>query len=193
MKENNQYEQELWKTVEILRSGGTILYPTDTIWGLGCDATNFEAVENIYKLKHRIESKSLIVLIDDENTLHDYVEKVPEISFDLINSLDKPTTIIYSKAKNLASNVVASDGSIAIRVTKDLFCRELIKLFGKPIVSTSANVSGDPSPVIYRDVPEDLLNGVDYIVNLYHGRMNSPKPSTIIRLFENGEFIIVRN
>src|SRR5674476_591441 len=114
MKENNQYEQELWKTVEILRSGGTILYPTDTIWGLGCDATNFEAVENIYKLKHRIESKSLIVLIDDENKLHDYVEKVPEISFDLINSLDKPTTIIYSKAKNLASNVVASDGSIAI-------------------------------------------------------------------------------
>ena len=193
MKENNQYEQELWKTVEILRSGGTILYPTDTIWGLGCDATNFEAVENIYKLKHRVESKSLIVLIDDENKLHDYVEKVPEISFDLINSLDKPTTIIYSKAKNLASNVVASDGSIAIRVTKDLFCRELIKLFGKPIVSTSANVSGDPSPVIYRDVPEDLLNGVDYIVNLYHGRMNSPKPSTIIRLFENGEFIIVRN
>jgi L-threonylcarbamoyladenylate synthase len=193
MKENNQYEQELWKTVEILRSGGTILYPTDTIWGLGCDATNFEAVENIYKLKHRIESKSLIVLIDDENKLHDYVEKVPEISFDLINSLDKPTTIIYSKAKNLASNVVASDGSIAIRVTKDLFCRELIKLFGKPIVSTSANISGDASPVIYRDVSDDLLNGVDYIVNLYHGRMNSPKPSTIIRLFENGEFIIVRN
>jgi L-threonylcarbamoyladenylate synthase len=193
MKENNQYEQELWKTVEILRSGGTILYPTDTIWGLGCDATNFEAVENIYKLKHRVESKSLIVLIDDENKLHDYVEKVPEISFDLINSLDKPTTIIYSKAKNLASNVVASDGSIAIRVTKDLFCRELIKLFGKPIVSTSANISGDPSPVIYRDVSDDLLNGVDYIVNLYHGRMNSPKPSTIIRLFENGEFIIVRN
>ena len=193
MKENNQYEQELWKTVEILRSGGTILYPTDTIWGLGCDATNFEAVENIYKLKHRVESKSLIVLLDDENKLHDYVEKVPEISFDLINSLDKPTTIIYSKAKNLASNVVAKDGSIAIRVTKDLFCRELIKLFGRPIVSTSANISGDASPVIYRDVPDDLLNGVDYIVNLYHGRMNSPKPSTIIRLFENGEFIIVRN
>lgn len=193
MKENNQYEQELWKTVEILRSGGTILYPTDTIWGLGCDATNFEAVENIYKLKHRVESKSLIVLLDDENKLSDYVEKVPEISFDLINSLDKPTTIIYSKAKNLASNVVAKDGSIAIRITKDLFCRELIKLFGKPIVSTSANISGDASPVIYRDVPDDLLNGVDYIVNLYHGRMNSPKPSTIIRLFENGEFIIVRN
>ena len=193
MKENNQYEQELWKTVEILRSGGTILYPTDTIWGLGCDATNFEAVENIYKLKHRVESKSLIVLLDDENKLSDYVEKVPEISFDLINSLDKPTTIIYAKAKNLASNVVAKDGSIAIRVTKDLFCRELIKLFGRPIVSTSANISGDASPVIYRDVPDDLLNGVDYIVNLYHGRMNSPKPSTIIRLFENGEFIIVRN
>lgn len=193
MKENSQYEQELWRTVEILRSGGTILYPTDTIWGIGCDATNFEAVENVYKLKHRVESKSLIVLLDDETKLPEFVEKVPEISFDLINSLDKPTTIIYSKAKNLASNVIAPDGSIAIRLTKDPFCRDLIKLFGKPIVSTSANISGDPSPVIYRDVPDDILNGVDYTVNLFHNRMNSPKPSTIIRLFENGEFIIIRN
>jgi L-threonylcarbamoyladenylate synthase len=193
MKENSQYEQELWRTVEILRSGGTILYPTDTIWGIGCDATNFVAVENVYKLKHRVESKSLIVLLNDETKLPDYVEKVPDISFDLINSLDKPTTIIYSKAKNLASNVIAQDGSIAIRVTKDQFCRDLIKLFGKPIVSTSANISGDPSPVIYRDVPDDILNGVDYIVNLFNNRMNSSKPSTIIRLFENGEFIIIRN
>jgi L-threonylcarbamoyladenylate synthase len=193
MKENSQYEQELWRTVEILRSGGTILYPTDTIWGIGCDATNYKAVESVYKLKHRVESKSLIVLLEDETKLSEYVEKVPDISFDLINSLDKPTTIIYSKAKNLATNVIAKDGSIAIRVTKDLFCRDLIKLFGKPIVSTSANISGDPSPVIYRDVQDDILNGVDYIVNLYQSRMNSSKPSTIIRLFENGEFIIVRN
>jgi L-threonylcarbamoyladenylate synthase len=193
MKETSQYEQELWRTVEILRSGGTILYPTDTIWGIGCDATNFKAVENVYKLKHRVESKSLIVLLNDESKLSEYVEKVPDISFDLINSLNKPTTIIYSNAKNLASNVVAQDGSIAIRVTKDQFCRDLIKLFGKPIVSTSANISGDPSPVIYRDVPDDILNGVDYIVNLYQSRINSSKPSTIIRLFENGEFIIVRN
>jgi len=193
MKENNQYEQELWRAVETLRSGGTILYPTDTIWGIGCDATNNKAVENVYKLKHRIESKSLIVLLNDETKLSEYVEKVPDISFDLINSLDKPTTIIYSKAKNLAANVIAQDGSIAIRVTKDQFCRDLIKLFGKPIVSTSANISGDPSPVIYRDVQDDILNGVDYIVNLYQSRMNSSKPSTIIRLFENGEFIIVRN
>ena len=193
MKENNQYEQELWRAVEILRSGGTILYPTDTIWGIGCDATNFKAVENVYKLKHRIESKSLIVLLNDETKLSEYVEKVPDISFDLINSLNKPTTIIYSKAKNLPSNVIAQDGSIAIRVTKDQFCSDLINLFGKPIVSTSANISGDPSPVIYRDVQDDILNGVDYIVNLYQSRMNSSKPSTIIRLFENGEFIIVRN
>jgi L-threonylcarbamoyladenylate synthase len=193
MKENSQYEQELWRTVEILRSGGTILYPTDTIWGIGCDATNFKAVENVYKLKHRVESKSLIVLLEDENKLSEYVEIVPDISYDLINSLNKPTTIIYSKAKNLAANVIAQDGSIAIRVTKDQFCRDLIKLFGKPIVSTSANISGDPSPVIYRDVKDDILNGVDYIVNLYQNRMNSSKPSTIIRLFENGEFIIVRN
>ena len=193
MEEINQYEQELWKAIEILRSGGSILYPTDTIWGIGCDATNYQAVENIYRLKHRIESKSLIVLLDEESRLEEFVEKVPEISFDLINSLNKPTTIIYSQAKNLASNVIAPDGTIAIRITKDSFCRDLIKHFGKPIVSTSANISGDPSPVIYRDVPEEILNGVDYIVNLYHGRMNTPKPSTIIRLFENGEFIIIRN
>jgi len=193
MKETSQYEQELWKAVEVLRSGGSILYPTDTIWGIGCDATNFKAVENIYKIKHRSESKSLIVLLDDDSKLSEYVEDVPAISYDLINSLDKPTTIIYSQAKNLASNVIAADGSIAIRITRDPFCRELIKLFGKPIVSTSANVSGDPSPVIYRDVPEDILNSVDYTVNLHQGRMNSPKPSTIIRLFENGEFIIIRN
>jgi L-threonylcarbamoyladenylate synthase len=193
MKENSQYEQELWRAVEILRSGGIILYPTDTIWGIGCDATNSEAVENVYKIKHRVESKSLIILLDDERKLSEFVEKVPDISFDLINSLNKPTTVIYSQAKNLAHNVIAADGSIAIRITKDSFCRDLIKLFGKPIVSTSANISGDPSPIIYRDVPEDILNGVDYIVNLYHDRMNSPKPSTIIRLFENGEFIIVRD
>ena len=186
-------EQEIQRCVSVLKRGGTILYPTDTIWGIGCDATNFKAVENVYKLKHRIESKSLIVLLNDETKLSEYVEKVPDISFDLINSLNKPTTIIYSKAKNLPSNVIAQDGSIAIRVTKDQFCSDLINLFGKPIVSTSANISGDPSPVIYRDVPDDILNGVDYIVNLYHSRINSSKPSTIIRLFENGEFIIVRN
>ncbi|MDP4292599.1 MAG: L-threonylcarbamoyladenylate synthase [Bacteroidota bacterium] len=193
MNEPKQYEQELWRAVEILKSGGTILYPTDTIWGIGCDATNFEAVENVYKIKHRVESKSLIILLDEVSKLYDYVEKVPDISIDLINSLNKPTTIIYSNAKNLSPNVIATDGSIAIRVTKDPFCRDLIKLLGKPIVSTSANISGDPSPVIYRDVHEDILNGVDYVVNLYQSRVNSSKPSTIIRLFENGEFIIVRN
>ena len=193
MKETSQFEQELWRTVEILRSGGSILYPTDTIWGVGCDATNYEAVDNIYRIKHRLESKSLIVLIDDVSQLEEYVENVPEIAYDLIDSLDKPTTIIYSNAINLASNVIAPDGSIAIRVTKDPFCRDLIKLLGRPIVSTSANISGDPSPVIYRDVPDEILNGVDYIVNLHHDRMNSPKPSTIIRLFENGEFSIIRN
>src|ERR1035437_6171729 len=148
MKDNTHYEQELAKALEVLKSGGTLLYPTDTIWGLGCDATNPKAVEKIFKLKNREESKSLIVLLDDEDNLHKYVDNLPEITFDLLKNIDKPTTIVYSNAKNLAWNVIASDGTVGIRVTRDPFCRDLVKRFGKPIVSTSANISGDPSPIV---------------------------------------------
>lgn len=193
MKDNTQYEQELAKALETLKSGGTLLYPTDTIWGLGCDATNPKAVEKIFKLKNREESKSLIVLLDNEANLHNYVDTLPEITFDLLKNLDKPTTIIYSNARNLAWNVVASDGTVGIRVTRDPFCRDLVKRFGKPIVSTSANISGDPSPIVFREISKQLITQVDHTVNLYHDQINSSKPSTIIRLFENGEFIIIRN
>ncbi len=193
MNDLNQYEQELEKAVEILKTGGTLLYPTDTIWGLGCDATNPKAVEKIFRLKNREESKSLIILLDDEINLYKYVDNLPEITFDLLKNLDKPTTIIYSNAKNLASNVVAADGTIGIRVTRDPFCCELVRRFGKPIVSTSANISGDPSPIVFREITKDLISQVSYTVNLYRDQMNSSKPSTIIRLFENGEFIIIRN
>jgi len=193
MNDLNQYEQELEKAVEILKAGGTLLYPTDTIWGLGCDATNPKAVEKIFRLKNREESKSLIILLDDEINLYKYVDNLPEITFDLLKNLDKPTTIIYSNAKNLASNVVAADGTIGIRVTRDPFCRDLVRRFGKPIVSTSANISGDPSPIVFREITKDLISQVSYTVNLYRDQMNSSKPSTIIRLFENGEFIIIRN
>ncbi len=193
MKDNTHYEQELAKALEVLKSGGTLLYPTDTIWGLGCDATNPRAVEKIFKLKNREESKSLIVLLDDVANLHHYVDNLPEITFDLLESLDKPTTIIYSNAKNLAWNVVANDGTVGIRVTRDPFCRDLVKRFGKPIVSTSANISGDPSPIVFREISTQLITHVDHTVDLYHDQINSSKPSTIIRLFENGEFIIIRN
>lgn len=193
MKDNTHYEQELANALETLKSGGTLLYPTDTIWGLGCDATNPKAVEKIFKLKNREESKSLIVLLDDEANLHKYVDNLPEITFDLLRNLDKPTTIIYSNAKNLAWNTVANDGTIGIRVTRDPFCRDLVKRFGKPIVSTSANISGDPSPIVFREISKQLITHVDYTVDLYHDQINSSKPSTIIRLFENGEFIIIRN
>jgi L-threonylcarbamoyladenylate synthase len=193
MKDNIHYEQELAKALEVLKSGGTLLYPTDTIWGLGCDATNPKAVEKIFKLKNREESKSLIVLLDDEDNLHKYVDNLPEITFDLLKSLDNPTTLIYSNAKNLAWNVIASDGTVGIRVTRDPFCRDLVKRFGKPIVSTSANISGDPSPIVFREISKQVITHVDYTVDLYHDQINSSKPSTIIRLFENGEFIIIRN
>ncbi|NWJ51475.1 MAG: threonylcarbamoyl-AMP synthase [Bacteroidetes bacterium] len=193
MKDNTQYEQELANALETLRSGGTLLYPTDTIWGLGCDATNPKAVEKIFRLKNREESKSLIVLLDDETNLHNYVDNLPEITFDLLENLDKPTTIIYSNAKNLAWNVIANDGTVGIRVTRDPFCKDLVKRFGKPIVSTSANISGDPSPVVFREISKQLISQVSYTVDLYHDQINSAKPSTIIRLMENGEFIILRN
>lgn len=193
MKDNTHYEQELVNALETLKSGGTLLYPTDTIWGLGCDATNPKAVEKIFKLKNREESKSLIVLLDDEANLHKYVDNLPEITFDLLRNLDKPTTIIYSNAKNLAWNTVANDGTIGIRVTRDPFCRDLVNRFGKPIVSTSANISGDPSPIVFREISKQVITHVDYTVDLYHDQINSSKPSTIIRLFENGEFIIIRN
>jgi L-threonylcarbamoyladenylate synthase len=186
------FSQEVQRTLEVLRAGGTILYPTDTIWGIGCDATNSKAVEKVYKLKQRVESKSLIILLDDAEKISLYVEKVPEITMDLINSFDKPLTIIYSNAKNLAKNVMAADKSIAIRIVREPFCQALIKSFDKPIVSTSANVSSDPTAHTFNRISKEISEKVDYVVNLYHDKFNQTRPSTIIRLPEDGDFTIIR-
>jgi L-threonylcarbamoyladenylate synthase len=186
------FNQEVQRAIEVLRAGGTILYPTDTIWGIGCDATNSRAVEKIYKLKQRVESKSLIVLLDSIEKLPLYIEKVPEITFDLLNSIDTPLTIIYSNAKNLAKNVIAPDKTIAIRIAKEPFCQELIKSFKKPIVSTSANISNEPTALTFNKISKEISTKVDYVVNLYQERLSQTKPSTIIRLFESGEYEVIR-
>lgn len=185
-------KEEIKKTLKFLKEGKIILYPTDTIWGIGCDATNQQAVDRIYRLKQRVESKSMIILLDKADKLHLYVEKIPDITMDLVNSVDSPLTVIYSGAKGLARNVVASDGTVGIRIVKDAFCAELIRQFGKPIVSTSANVSGTPDPISYSQVPAVILQGVDYAVDHLRDRIVKTKASRIIKLNPNGEFTIIR-
>lgn len=181
------------ETIKYLREGKTILYPTDTIWGIGCDATNAKAVKKVFNVKQRVESKSLIVLLDSVDFLHNYMKEVPFVAYDLIESMDTPLTIIYPDAVGLAKNVIASDQSIAIRIVKDEFCRELIRQFGKPIVSTSANISNEAAPLAYSKISDQIKNKVDYTVNLYQNSINEVKPSTIIKLGIDGEFEIIRS
>ncbi|MEI7596401.1 MAG: L-threonylcarbamoyladenylate synthase [Bacteroidota bacterium] len=186
------YQNEIDKAIEVLNNGGTIIYPTDTIWGIGCDATNPKAVEKIYNIKQRTDSKSLIILIDEEKKLHDYVNTIPEMAWELIDISTSPLTIIYEKAMKLAPNLIPADGSIAIRITKDPFCRELIKKFKKPITSTSANISGEKSPSNYSEIDESFLKQADYVVNLRRNEKGNAKASSIIKIFENGQFELIR-
>ena len=185
-------DKEIQQCVAVLKKGGTILYPTDTIWGIGCDATNFRAVEKIYKIKKRLETKSLIILIDEQSRLISYVKEIPSITWDLMKNVERPLTIIYPNARNLPKNVIGEDHSIAIRVVKNEFCIRLIREFGKPIVSSSANFSGEPAPLVFRCVSENVKSSVDYVVNLYQDVLQEVKPSRIIKLKENGEFNIIR-
>lgn len=180
------------KALEILRSGGIILYPTDTIWGIGCDASNEEAVNRVYQLKGRSESKSLIILLDTDAKLLSYVREVPEMAYDLIEFAEHPLTIIYSGAKNLAPNVINEDGSVGIRIVRHQFCEQLIQRFRKPIVSTSANVSGNPSPRNFSEIGEEIIKGVDYVVNLEQDDSTPKRPSTIMKLEPNGQFSFLR-
>jgi L-threonylcarbamoyladenylate synthase len=186
------YGEDIEKTLQTLEAGGTILYPTDTVWGLGCDATNTKAVEKIFLIKGRTEAKSLIILIDHIDKLSTYIEKVPEITADLLASLTNPVTIIYSNARKLAPKVIASDGTIGIRIVKDDFCAELIRRFGKPIVSTSANISGYDSPAVFSQIATQIKSNVDYIVAYKQDYYTRSKPSTIIRLSDDGMYTIIR-
>jgi len=185
-------EEAIRLAVDYLKKGKIILYPTDTIWGIGCDATQIKPVERIYRLKQRKESKSMIILLDQAEKLTRYVKKVPPIAYDLIERYMEPLTIIYPDAINVAKNVVADDGTIAIRIVRDEFCSEMIALFDKPVVSTSANLSSQPAPLIFSNIPEAIVKGVDHVVDHNRAALIRTKPSTIIRLLENGEFEVIR-
>lgn len=175
-----------------MNEGGVILYPTDTIWGIGCDATNEEAVRRVYQIKERSDSKAMLVLVDSPVKVDFYVQDVPEVAWDLIEVADKPLTIIYSGARNLASNLIAEDGSVGIRVTNEEFSKRLCQQFRKAIVSTSANISGQPSPANYSEITEELKSMVDYVVGYRQEEMGHPKPSSIIKLDKGGVIKIIR-
>ena len=188
---NDKLKEEIRKTLGILKNGGVILYPTDTIWGLGCDATNPEAVKRIYDIKKRAHNKSMLVLLDDAGKIASYAD-VPDIALDLIEVADKPTTIIYPGAKRLAPNLIAEDGTIGIRITREEFTRSLIFRYNKPIVSTSANISGEPSPHFFGEISEEIKNAVDYIVDYRRNDHKPAAPSSIIKLGMGGEIQIIR-
>ncbi len=183
---------ELKKAVEVMRQGGVILYPTDTVWGIGCDATKPEAIARIYEIKRRVESKSMIVLVDSMAKVEGYVSEVPDIAWDLVEVADKPLTIIYDKVRNLPENLVAEDGSIAIRITKEKFSQELCRMMRVPVVSTSANVSGEPTPRNFFEISDEILNAVDFVVDFRREEEVLPLPSSIIKLGTKGQVKVIR-
>ena len=188
---DEKLKEEVRKACEVLKNGGIILYPTDTIWGIGCDATNELAVKRIYELKHREDNKAMLVLLDDVGKLASYVE-VPDVAYELLEVNDKPMTIIYPNAKNLAKNLIAQDQTIGIRITSETFTKALLYRFRKPIVSTSANISGEPSPKCFAEISDAVKSVVDYVVDFRQEETSNPAPSSIIKLGVGGEIQIIR-
>ncbi|MBU2951615.1 threonylcarbamoyl-AMP synthase [Tamlana agarivorans] len=183
--------KEIKNAVEVLKAGGLILYPTDTVWGIGCDASNPEAVKKVYHLKNRVDSKALICLVADDRMLKKHVKQMPFAALNILEVTDKPTTIIYDDAQNLAQNLIAEDGTIAIRIPDDEFCFQLSRKLNGALVSTSANISGQPTPKSYKEIAPAILKGVDYVVNLHHEKICA-KPSSIIKLSNSGIVKIIR-
>ncbi|MFD2541140.1 L-threonylcarbamoyladenylate synthase [Lacinutrix gracilariae] len=183
--------QEIKKTIEVLKQGGIILYPTDTVWGIGCDATNAEAVAKIYKLKKRIETKAMICLVADDRMLKKYVKTVPDAAQSIFDIAEEPITIIYDDAQNLAPNLIAEDKTIAIRIPDDEFCYQICRKLNGAIVSTSANISGAPTPKSFKEISQEIIKGVDYVVNLHHEK-KATKPSSIIKLSRDGVVKVIR-
>jgi len=185
-------QEDIKKAIEVMRQGGVILYPTDTIWGIGCDATNEEAVRRVYEIKQRDDSKALICLVDSDARLQRYVRNVPDVAWQLIDCVEKPTTLILDGAVNLAPNLIAEDGSIGIRITKEPFSHELCFRFQKAIVSTSANISGEPAAQNYRDIDPRIIEQVDYVCWSRRQEHQPHQPSSIIKLTEGGVVQIIR-
>ena len=188
----SSFTDDLAKAVDVLRSGGIILYPTDTIWGIGCDATNPAAVKRVYDIKQRQDVKSMLVLMENPNLLNSYISEVPEIAWELIEVADSPLTIIYLGAKNLAANLLAPDGSIGIRITTEAFTQQLIQRFRKPVVSTSANISGQKSPRNFSEITDEIKKSVDFIVEFRQDDLSWTNPSGIIKLGVGGQIEIIR-
>lgn len=187
------FDHDIDESLKVLANGGLILYPTDTIWGIGCDATNAKAVERIYRLKKRSDSKAMIVIVAAEKDVMRYVVNVDLGVFDFLEGTQKPTTVIYSAAIGLADNLIGKDGSIAMRICRDDFCRHLVKRFRKPVVSTSANISGLPSPQLFTDISDEIKSGVDYIVKYRQDDTAIAAPSSIIKWNRDGSHLVIRS
>ena len=185
-------EDDIRKAIEVMKGGGVILYPTDTVWGIGCDATNAEAVAKVYEIKHRDDSKALICLVDSDNRLQRYIRNVPDVAWQVIDAVTKPTTLVLGGAVNLARNLIAEDGSVGIRITNEPFSKELCYRFQKAIVSTSANVSGAPAAQNYCDISDEILSAVDYVCESRRQEHRPHQPSSIIKLGAAGEVTIIR-
>ncbi|MBP3512141.1 MAG: threonylcarbamoyl-AMP synthase [Prevotella sp.] len=185
-------EEDIRNAVETMRKGGVILYPTDTVWGIGCDATNAEAVAKVYQIKKRSDSKAMICLVDSDARLQRYVRNVPNVAWELLDCVDKPTTVILDGAVNLAPNLIADDGSVALRITAEPFSKELCYRFQKAVVSTSANISGEPAAQNYRDISQEIIDAVDYVCWSRRQEHQPHKPSSIIKLGQDGEVQIIR-
>lgn len=187
-----EYREDISKAIEVMNKGGIILYPTDTIWGIGCDATNEEAVKRVFEIKRRNDAKALITLVDSEAKIEFYVRDVPEVAWQLIEVADRPLTIIYDGARNLAPNLLAEDGSAGIRVTSEEFSRNLCMRMKRAIVSTSANISGEPSPKCFADISPEILEAVDYVCTSRRNETHNPPASNIIKLGRGGEVKVIR-
>jgi len=186
------YRDDIRRAVEVMNQGGVILYPTDTIWGIGCDACNAEAVRRVFEIKRRDDAKALISLVDSEAKVQFYVRDVPEVAWDLLEYSERPLTIIYDGARNLAPDLLAADGSAAIRVTREVFSRELCLRMRRAVVSTSANVSGEPAPRCFADIPEEIRRAVDYVCTSRREEAENPTASSIIKLGAGGEVKVIR-
>ena len=185
-------QQDIQKCIEVLAAGGTILYPTDTIWGIGCDATQTHATKKVYQMKQREDAKAMLVLVNSADMLSRYVEDIPDMADEIIEINENPLTIIYPAGRNLAGNLLSPDGSIGIRITSDPFCHELIHRFRKPLVSTSANITGQPAPAIFSDISAKIKALVDYMVAWRQDDHTKRKPSGILKVKLNGEIEVIR-
>ena len=190
MSEHN-INEEVHNAYEAVKNGGIILYPTDTVWGIGCDATNAEAVKKIYELKQREETKSMIVLMNGERMMYNVFKEIPDVAWQIIDLSEKPTTLILDNPRNVAPNLIAEDKTLGVRLVKEPFCYKLMERMKKPLVSTSANIGGMPTPNSFKEINHHILDGVDYIVNLHHDKI-AAKPSTIIKLGNNLQVKVIR-